>query len=294
MDPAGSYDVRTTRAVVYTRGLVDSNAPRPMDLHLDLFEPDVILTGSELPAVVMLHGGGFTKGTRHHGQIQRFGNEFARQGLIAVSIDYRLLPQDPVLDEESRRALDGLGIPPSQQSFARVQLAAVEDTAAAIDWLHETALASDFRIKGVALLGESAGAVTVIDLAYVVDDLGLDRPAIGAVVGLWGGIGLVPSTSVITVDEAPIILVHGTADTVVSYDSSLRIANRAAAIGLPYELIANVGAGHSFGENDLFALETMPGSGVTQAQRIIDFIAVAILASDCLRQQGVIDACTLP
>jgi hypothetical protein len=45
---------------------------------------------------------------------------------------------------------------------------------------------------------------------------------------------------------------------------------------------------------DLFVLETMPGSGVTQAQRIIDFIGVALLASDCLRQQGVIDACVLP
>jgi dipeptidyl aminopeptidase/acylaminoacyl peptidase len=98
-----------------------------------------------------------------------------------------------------------------------------------------------------------------------------------------------------TVDEAPVILVHGTADTVVDYETgSLRIANRAAAIGLPYELIANLGAGHSFSEMDLFALETMPGSGVTQAQRIIDFIGVALLAPECLRDQGVIDACELP
>ncbi len=74
----------------------------------------------------------------------------------------------------------------------------------------------------------------------------------------------------------------------------VRIANRATAIGLPNELIANVGAGHSFSENDLFTLETMPGSGVTQAQRIIDFIGVALLASECLRQQGVIDGCDLP
>lgn len=297
VDPSGSYDVRSTRAIVYTRALIDSNDPQPVDLHLDLFEPDIDLTGSEVPAVVMLHGGGFTKGTRNHGQIQKFGGEFARQGFIAVSIDYRLIPQDPVLGADSRQALDALGIPPSSDSFARAQLAAVEDTAESVDWLHETAAANGFRIDGVALLGASAGAVTVLNLAYVVDDLGLPRPAIGAVVALWGAMGLAydPSVSVMTVDEAPVILVHGTADTVVNYETgSLRIANRAAQIGLPYELIANVGAGHSFSEMDLFALETMPGSGVTQAQRIIDFIGVALLAPDCLRQQGVIDACALP
>jgi hypothetical protein len=173
----------------------------------------------------------------------------------------------------------------------------VEDTAASVGWLHETAAANDSRIDGVALLGASAGAVTVLNLAYVIDDLGIPRPAIAAVVALWGAMGLVydPTLSVMSVDEAPVILVHGTADTVVDYETgSLRIANRAAQIGLPYELIANVGAGHSFSEMDLFVLETMPGSGVTQAQRIIDFIGVALLASDCLRQQGVIDACVLP
>jgi acetyl esterase/lipase len=297
VDPNGSYDVRTTRAIVYTRALIDSNDPQPIDLHLDLFEPDIDLTGSEVPAVVMLHGGGFTKGTRNHGQIQKFGGEFARQGFIAVSIDYRLIPQDPVLGANAQDALDALGIPPSSDSFARAQLAAVEDTAASVGWLHETAAANDSRIDGVALLGASAGAVTVLNLAYVIDDLGIPRPAIAAVVALWGAMGLVydPTLSVMSVDEAPVILVHGTADTVVDYETgSLRIANRAAQIGLPYELIANVGAGHSFSEMDLFVLETMPGSGVTQAQRIIDFIGVALLASDCLRQQGVIGACVLP
>ena len=82
--------------------------------------------------------------------------------------------------------------------------------------------------------------------------------------------------------------------TLLCPSTIVRIANRATAIGLPNELIANVGAGHSFSENDLFTLETMPGSGVTQAQRIIDFIGVALLASECLRQQGVIDGCDLP
>ena len=293
VDRDGSYDVRETRAVVFTRGLVDRDAPKHMDLHLELYEPGVDLTGSELPAVVLVHGGGFIQGSRNNVDIRRFGNMFAQQGFLAISIDYRLIPDDPVLSSRYQQALTSLGVSASRESSARVQLAAVEDSIAAIDWLHETAAANDYRIKGVAVLGESAGAFTVINLAYVIDDFGLDSPRIDAVIGLWGGIGL-GSSSAITADEAPILMVHGTGDTIVNYQGSLGIANRAAAIGLPYELILNAGAGHSFPENDLFTLRTMPGSGLTQAQRIIDFVGVAILAGNCLRQQGVIDACPLP
>jgi acetyl esterase/lipase len=268
-----------------------------VDLLLDLFEPDVDLSGSSLPAVILIHGGGFTAGSRNHGQLQIFGEEFARQGYLAVSIDYRLIPQDPVLTTEFQSVLDAMMLPPEWQRSLRGQLAPLEDTLHAVEWINEIANANNFAIAGFALLGASAGAVTSINFAYALDDLGMSVPEIAAVVGLWGSLGLAndPGATAITVDEAPIIMVHGTADPIVSYETgSLRIANRATAIGLPNELIANVGAGHSFSENDLFTLETMPGSGVTQAQRIIDFIGVALLAPTCLRQQGMIDGCDLP
>ena len=89
-------------------------------------------------------------------------------------------------------------------------------------------------------------------------------------------------------------MIHGTDDTVVPFSASQRIADRATAIGLPNELIANVGAGHSFSDNEIFDLEWMPGSGISQARRVMDFVNVALLAGDCLRAQGVIDGCDLP
>ena len=90
-------------------------------------------------------------------------------------------------------------------------------------------------------------------------------------------------------------MIHGTADPTVDYvTGSLRTAALATGVGLPHELITNVGAGHGYGENDVFVLETFPGSGQTQAERLYQFLAVALLAGDCLRQESVIDNCSLP
>lgn len=297
VDPGGSYAVRSTRGIPFTAALVDSGNPHTVDVLLDLFEPDLDLVEARMPAVVLIHGGGFTAGSRNHPKMQRFGEEFARQGYVAVAIDYRLRPADPVLSGQFQRALDNMRVSPSAEPFVTAQLAALEDTAQAIRWINDLAAANGFEISGVALLGPSAGAVTAINFAYALDNLGVIVPEIDAVVGLWGAIGLSngAGTSVITVDEAPIIMVHGTADTIVSYEGgSLPIANRAASIGLPYELYANIGAGHSFSENEIFDLETFPNSGVSQARRIMDFVNVALLVPDCLRLQGVIDGCDLP
>lgn len=293
VDPTGPYEVRITKAIPFTAALVNSNNPQPVDVLLDLFEPDVDLTGGTLPVVVLIHGGGFTAGSRNHPKMQRFGEEFAKQGYIAVAIDYRLRPQDPVLSGQFQNALDKLGLPPSSVPFVTAQLAALEDTSQAVEWVLDNADANHYEIHGFAMLGPSAGAFTSISFAYALDDIGVDVPEVGAVVGLWGGIGISGSAA-ITVDEAPIIMIHGTADTVVNFSSSQRIADRATAIGLPYEFIANAGAGHSFSENEVFDLETSPGSGVSQARRVMDFVNVALLAPACLRAQGVIDGCDLP
>lgn len=293
VDPAGSYEVRATKEIVFTTGLIDRNNPQDVDVLLDLFEPDEDLTGGTLPAVVLIHGGGFTAGSRNHPKMQLFGEEFAKQGYIAVAIDYRLRPQDPVLSGQFQNAFDAMMLPAGWEDGVRAQMAALEETLRAIEWINEYAAANDFEIEGFALLGPSAGALTAINFAYALDDLGVTVPEIGAVVGLWGGIGLA-TTAAITVDEAPIILIHGTDDTVVPFDASQQIADRAVAIGLPNELIANAGAGHSFSDNEIFDLETMPGSGISQARRVMDFVNVALLVPSCLRAQGVIDGCDLP
>lgn len=289
MDPAGSYDVRTTKAIAFTTGLVNSGNPQPVEVLLDLFEPDVDLTGASLPAVVLIHGGGFTAGSRNHPKMQLFGQEFARQGYLAVAIDYRLRPQDPVLTGQFRDAFESMG----SSSFLLGQMAALEDTAAAVDWILDTAAAGNFEISGFAMLGPSAGAFTAINFAYGLDNIGVNVPGVDAVVGLWGGIG-VGGQSAISAHEAPIIMIHGSADNVVHISSSQRIADRATAIGLPYEFIVNQGAGHSFSDNEIFDLETSPGSGISQARRVMDFVNVALLNPACLRAQGVIDGCDLP
>ena len=56
-------------------------------LKLDLFEPKGD-TLEKRPVVVVIHGGGFTSGSKE--VVASFAQEFARRGYVALAINYRL------------------------------------------------------------------------------------------------------------------------------------------------------------------------------------------------------------
>ena len=86
----------------------------------------------------------------------------------------------------------------------------------------------------IAIAGESRGAATSLYAAYNSTQL----PA-RAVASLWG------YRSTALTKRAPLILVHGTADPVVSYSNSVALASEAARIGLTHEFISLLNAPHS-------------------------------------------------
>ncbi len=304
-DPVATYDgvnlsapysVSVTTGVVYGTAPVNQAAPTEQSLLLDLYQPDVDLAGADVPTVVVIHGGGFIGGSRQQSQLQRIGDELAARGFVAVSIDYRLVPDDAVLNNASQALFNSLALASPEAEIVRSLLAALEDTQTAIQWLDSTLADQGARSQGVALLGSSAGAVTSLDYAYSLSRYGIPTLQVDAVAALWGTLVLgQDDPGVIDSMDAPVIMIHGTADSTVSYElGSLLVASRASAAGLPHELITNVGAGHGYSANDIFEQETSPGSGQTQIERTYQFIAVALLAADCLRQELVIDNCSLP
>src|SRR5256885_956012 len=97
-------------------------------LGLDVYQP--AKKGKSRPAVVVVHGGGWTQGDK--ALFAQQGNQLAERGFVAFSINYRLAPAHPYP-------------------------AAVQDVEAAVAWVRKHAKAYGVDPKRVGALGGSAG-----------------------------------------------------------------------------------------------------------------------------------------
>src|SRR5580700_9388754 len=75
-------DIRIQHDVPYLGGARTESA--------DLYLPLEIPQGQRVPAVVIIHGGGFTGGHRDAAREQNIGTTLARNGYVGMSIDYLL------------------------------------------------------------------------------------------------------------------------------------------------------------------------------------------------------------
>jgi len=97
-------------------------------LGLDVYQP--AKKGTSRPAVVVVHGGGWTAGDKSWFAQQ--SNQLAERGFVAFSVNYRLAPAHPYP-------------------------AAVEDVEAAVEWVRKHAKAYGVDPKRIGALGGSAG-----------------------------------------------------------------------------------------------------------------------------------------
>jgi acetyl esterase/lipase len=205
---------------------VDRWTNQPVTLRLDLYEPPGDAAPAR-PAVVVIHGGGFTGGNKSDPQMVALANVFARRGFVAISIAYRLAP-------------------PNTPITPQVVQDAMEDGKAAVRWLRANAATLRLDTDRIATCGTSAGAYTALAMAYVPGEGNSGNPGWPshhhAVIDLWGAL---QDATVIDRGEPPVCIVHGTNDTTVPYARALQIVQRAQAIGHPYELHPLQGAGHA-------------------------------------------------
>jgi dienelactone hydrolase len=223
-------------SVAVSRDLPYGSAPdndgNPVALLLDLYQPSGD-TVSRRPAVVYIHGGGFSQGDKSAGA--NFATYLARRGYVAVSINYRLL---------APRGCGGQDPPPAE--CAAAALAAQHDTQAAVRWLR--ANASRYRVDPdrIGTAGGSAGAVTSLLVAWRAEDPGSSgnpghSSAIGGAVSISGG---TPTNEYITPDDAPAIFFHGTEDQTVPFEWAVSNAGAMYNTGVPVFLEVFEGAGH--------------------------------------------------
>ncbi|MFN8533136.1 MAG: alpha/beta hydrolase [Dehalococcoidia bacterium] len=215
-----TYRVRVTRDLVYGSG---DTVGGPMALQADLYVP--VDASGPLPAFVAIHGGGFTQGDKRQANWVQLCRALAAQGTVCLSINYRLEGDDPISPGPTRRA--------------RAVTAAVEDATSALRYLHAQASQLGVDRTRIAIGGGSAGAASALFAAYLD---GPDRPAVAAVVDLWGSLG--DRVDLIGPGDPPVLVVHGTEDPLVPFGDGEAIVARAKQVGVPVTFIPVEGAGH--------------------------------------------------
>jgi acetyl esterase/lipase len=141
-------------------------APKGKPLQLTVYTPKQA-SGQPTPCLLLIHGGGWTFGTRH--QMRWYGARFAEQGYVAVSVDYRKLPSHGFRDS-------------------------VEDVKSAVRWLRANADMLGIDAKRIVAMGNSAGGHLAMMLATTVGHPVLDNPEqparIHAAVSLYGALDM--------------------------------------------------------------------------------------------------------
>lgn len=215
-------NVTSSSGITY-RSTIDQQG-RPVTLQLDVYQP----TGDQLtqrPLVIFIHGGGFSGGSRTSPEIVDEATTLAREGYVTASISYRLTPGGC-----------SAGAPTAACVTAIVN--ARDDALAAVGFFRTNAAAYGVDQSRIAVAGTSAGAITAANVAFSSTDSA--ATAVRAAVSLSGAhILTVPDPG-----DAPLLLLHGTADFVVPYAWAQNTVAAATNAGVRAVLTSWEGDGH--------------------------------------------------
>jgi acetyl esterase/lipase len=224
----------------------------------DLYYPKNLVPGTILPAVIVIHGGGFNDGDKARRRELSICSDLTRHGYAAMSINYKLWSK-------------GIRNPTWPQS--------VHDAKTAVRWLRSNAESLGIDPTRIGALGGSAGGNLAAMLALTNPADGLDPASplgeisakVNCGVDLYGAVDLINyhdmkmflktreqdpaayiKASPITYvgnSDSPLLIVHGTADDVVKLSQSITLAEKLKAAGSEYEFIIVEGGLHTFDLN---------------------------------------------
>lgn len=238
--------VTVETAVVYAQGAVNAHtSPGTNSLLLDVYRPSVPAdqTGS---ALVLIHGGSFTSGSRTSPDMIDAANYFASRGWACFSIDYRLVADDPPA-------------PPWIEALSNVLFNAIHaasvDTKRAIRWVRAHAEQYGCSSNQVAGLGHSAGAYCIVqaiitDEADFANDAGTPTPdqwaghagKLNAGIEVSGGTGL--NAFEFDSGDPPLMVWHGDSDSTVPYSEAEQIHTECVDHRIPHRLFTLAGKDH--------------------------------------------------
>ena len=215
---------------------------------LDLYFPSGDFR-SKRPAVVFIHGGGFTGGDKAEYRSASVSADLCRAGYVVVSCNYVLGPKDKP------------GVWPQN----------IADCRNAVRWVRAHAKELGVNPDKIAVAGGSAGGYLALMVGLSDDKTGpggdptaKHSAKVSAVIDMYGvvsfakrGKGEVPGTSPAEqaaylpesqcdAQDPAVLILHGTADTTVDIAQSDDMAKALRAAKTPFEYIVVEGAPHTF------------------------------------------------
>lgn len=219
--------VELVRGVTYKAGLA-----------VDIAKP---IAGTMRPAVLCIHGGGWTYG--HRREVTWLILELARRGYVGVAVSHRFAPRHPYP-------------------------AAVDDVRDAVRWVAAHAAHYGVDPARIALWGNSSGG----HLASLVATTSSGVAAVVSFHGVYDLTGAIPPSPMarqfaeqflagsdgaqaspaehVTPDDPPMLLIHGDADPLADVAHVRRFEERLRRAGVPVETLVLAGAGHVLQGND--------------------------------------------
>ena len=227
--------VKVERDIVYARY-------GTREVKLDLYLPKQP-TSAKIPCIVVVHGGGWRSGDKT--RFAHIAAALAEQGFAAACIGYRLLPEvefpAPVLDckaavrwvraNAAKHGLDPdrIGAIGGSAGGHLVAMLGTSDTVASLEGDGGNADISS-RVQAVVAMATPADMTRMGDRQNLAADLAR----------------LISPVTHVTKNSAPVLLLHGTKDTLVPMAQSELLLEKYRQAGAKAELVKIEGGAHAF------------------------------------------------
>ncbi len=258
---AAEADVRVTKDVAF---LAEGRTEK-----LDVYQPASSSPGKLLPAVVWIHGGGWSGGTKNEPRAQNICGILARAGYVALSVDYRLgegaWPTNLFDCKNAVRFLRANAaryqVDPSRIAVAGGSagghLALMVALTAGKEGLEPTGAATPYAgVSSAVRCVINMYGITNLLTRQQTDKSGVPtgtKRLMGSSLALFGAdsdtadvLRVASPVTHVTKSTVPMLSLHGKADATVDYPQAQELERVARERGAKHEIVLLDGVGHTF------------------------------------------------